>query len=287
MTNVTKKNIIDAYNRTSQKINIKSLNHLIKDKKDYVFVNKTTGLVFRDRQTSNSFTADKYSELIFSKKKEFTNFQYGDSPPAVKARHNYVYNTLNDFLDLKKKSLLDVGAGTGSFLELIKNKEKFGVEPQKNNCLLMKKKGIKHHHGTLENLNSKKKFDIVTFLWTLCATYDPNLVIQDALKFTKKNSYILIAESSRVLVHPKKNLTIYLGTKPSYLAPYCFSLNQLKALLMINGFEIVFVNRYFDIDYKVVIGKKTDKKFKNYPGDNHKDVLNFFKLWNEVDKKLA
>jgi len=122
MINVTKKNILEAYNRTSQKVNIKSLNHLIKDKKDYVFVNKNTGLVFRDRQISNSFTADKYSELIFSKKKEFTNFQYGDSPPAVKARHNYVYNTLNDFLDLKKKFLTSkIGKLKGTLLKIQKN----------------------------------------------------------------------------------------------------------------------------------------------------------------------
>jgi len=106
------------------------------------------------------------------------------------------------------------------------------------------------------------------------------------LKFTKKNSYILIAESSRVLVHPRKDLVNYVGTKDGYLAPYHFSLNQLKALLMINGFEVVFTNRYFDTDYLVVIGKKTNKKFKNFPGDNYKRVLNFFKLWNEVDKKI-
>jgi len=285
MTNVSKKNILDAYNRKSKNINIKSLNHLVKKKENYFFVNKNTGLVLRNRKISNSYTADKYSELIFSKNK-FTKFTYSDSPPAVKARHNYVYNTLNDFLNLRGKSLLDVGAGTGSFLEVVNNKNSFGVEPQKYNCLLMKKKGIKHHHGTLENLKSKKKFDIVSFLWTLCDTYDPNLVIQDALKFTKKNSYILIAESSRVLVHPRKDLVNYVGTKDGYLAPYHFSLNQLKALLMINGFEVVFTNRYFDTDYLVVIGKKTNKKFKNFPGDNYKRVLNFFKLWNEVDKKI-
>ena len=56
---------------------------------------------------------------------------------------------------------------------------------------------------------------------------------------------------------------------------------------MINGFEVVFVNHYYDTDYLVVIGKKTKKKFKKYPGDNYKSILNFFKLWNEIDKKIG
>lgn len=285
MYTLTKKDILAAYNRTSQSVNIKSLNHVVK-KKEFFFVNKRTGLIFRKNKISNSYTAKQYSKIIFNKKK-FTDLLYSDSIPAVKARHNYVYNTLNDLLDLKKKSILDVGAGTGSFLNLIKNKNKIGIEPQKNNCLLMKKKGIKYHHGTLENFNSKNKFDIVTFLWTLCNTYNPNVVINDALKFTKKNSYILIAESSRILVHPRKHLVNYVSSKPSYLCPYYFSLNQLKALLMINGFEVIFVNHYFDTDYVVVIGRKTKKKFKKYPGDNYKKILNFFELWNKIDKKIS
>ena len=37
--------------------------------------------------------------------------------------------------------------------------------------------------------------------------------------------------------------------KDAYLAPYSFSVNQYKSLLMICGFEVVFVNNYFDTDW--------------------------------------
>ena len=79
-----------------------------------------------------------------------------------------------------------------------------------------------------------------------------------------------------------------LAFSPSVLALMTIAIAAgATAMSHVNDTGFWIVNRYFDTDYMVVIGKKTDKKFKNYPGDNYKNVLNFFKLWNEVDKKLA
>ena len=56
----------------------------------------------------------------------------------------------------------------------------------------------------------------------------------------------------------------------------------MKILFEVSGFDIVYINRYIDTDYLVVIGKKNNKsnlktKFK----DNYRDVLDFFYRWDK------
>ena len=152
----TKRTIKNSFDRKNPIINIKSLNIYTKKKNDFFYIDKLTGLIIRNRKKSNKFTADQYSKKVFSKK-TFSAYKYSDQIPATKARQKYVYDTINEQINLKNKSVLDVGAGSGNFLQLFKTRNKFGVEPQKYNCILMKKKKIKHHLGTTENLKKKKK----------------------------------------------------------------------------------------------------------------------------------
>lgn len=256
-----------------------------------VNISKYSGLVSVIKRRDSKKIAQLWSDRIFGKK--FNRKTYTANNPAVIARHTYVLETVLNKINLKKKSLCDIGAGEGNFLKLIDNKntgcKTFGIEPSKKNCLLMKKKKIDFFNGTLEDYyeyKNKKKFDIITFTWTLCNMSNCLNAINIAFKLLKKKGIIIIAEGSRILVPFKKPLHMYFNKENPDTHPFHFSKNSLLNLLIINKFKPIFINRYIDSDYLVIIGEKTriinTKKIKI---DNYKKVKKFFISWFNDSKK--
>jgi len=105
-------------------------------------------------------------------------------------------------------------------------------------------------------------------------------IIKAAHNILNKNGYIVIAESSRMLVPFKKPIQMYFGKGNPDIHPFHFSKNSLTNLLLINKFKPVYVNRYIDSDYLLIIAKKDvaihEKKIKL---DNFRKVKDFFKRW--------
>ena len=235
--------------------------------------------------------ANEWSQKIFGKK--FTKSTYTAKVPAVIARQTYVLETLLSQLAVKKKSLCDLGAGEGDFLNMLKKKKiinsLFAVEPSPLNCKALAKNKIKNFCGTIEEFAAKKnvkKFDILTMMWTLCNTSNCIDVIKAANHMCKKNGHILIAESSRMLVPYKKPIQMYFSKGNPDIHPFHFSKNSLCNLLILNKFKPVYINRYIDSDVLIVIAKKTNivekKKLKI---DDYKKVNFFFSSWYNDSKK--
>ena len=121
-------------------------------------------------------------------------------------------------------------------------------------------------------------------MWTLCNTSDCNAVISAANQLCKNNGYILIAESSRILVPNKKPIQMYFGKGNPDIHPFHFSKNSLSNLLIINKFKPVYINRYSDV--LLIIAKKVNNiKTKNLKIDNYKKVKIFFSNWYNDSKK--
>lgn len=69
------------------------------------------------------------------------------------------------------------------------------------------------------------------------------------------------------------------GNKPD-LHPFHFTKNSLSNLLVLNKFRPVFINRYIDSDYLLIIAKKIDRvEEKNLKLDKAEDIKNFFRRW--------
>tara|TARA_B100001175_G_scaffold272363_1_gene245502 strand:+ start:86 stop:961 length:876 start_codon:yes stop_codon:yes gene_type:complete len=242
---------------------------------------KYSGLVSVVNRRSSRKIAAEWSKN-FGKKKN-----YDSKLPAVIARQTYTAETIQSELDLKNKSLVDLGAGEGNFLEILKSKKTLknllGVEPSSENCRKIKKRGIKSFKGTIEDfsLHNTEKFDAATLLWTLCNCSHPINIIKSASKALKKNGFIIVAEGSRILVPYKKPIQMYFGKKQAPdMHPFHFSKNSLINLLALNKFKIVYINRYIDSEYLLVIAKKTNIIQKKYIKlDNYKIVKKFFKNW--------
>ena len=49
--------------------------------------------------------------------------------------------------------------------------------------------------------------------------------------------------------------------------------------MQLSGLEVVFVNRYFDSDVLLVIGKKVDHQVEPKFFDDQKQVVDFMKEW--------
>jgi len=256
-----------------------------------VNIAKFSGLVSVSNRRSSKEIADEWSNKIFGKK--FSDNQYTSRIPAVIARHVYVLETIIKNLKLKNKTLCDFGAGEGQFLEFLKKKKLgcklFGIEPSEKNCKILSKKKINNFRGTVEDFSKKKnilKFDIVTLMWTLCNTSNSYEIIKKASELLNNNGYIVVAESSRILVPFKKPIQMYFGKGNPDIHPFHFSKNSLSNLLIVNKFKPIFVNRYIDSDYLLIIAKKIDKiDRKKIRLDDYKKVKKFFEAWFKESKK--
>ena len=117
-------------------------------------------------------------------------------------------------------------------------------------------------------------------MWTLCNTSNCLDIIKISNKLLKKNGYIVVAESSRVLVPFKKPIQMYFGRGNPDIHPFHFSRNSLTNLLIINKFKPVYINRYIDSDYLLIIAKKINKiDSKLIKVDNFMKVKKFFERW--------
>jgi len=247
-------------------------------------ISKYSGLVSVVKRRSSTEIAKEWSEKIFGKK--FSKSNYTSKIPAVIARHTYVMETMLSKLKIGSKSVCDFGAGEGEFLKMLQKKinfSPFAIEPSKKNCALLKKNKITNFLGTVEDYyktKNKKKFDIITAMWTLCNTSNSFEIIKIASNLIKENGYIVIAESSRIMVPFKKPIQMYFGKNNPDLHPFHFSKNSLSNILLLNKFKPIYINRYIDSDYIVIIAKKIKKvEKKKIKVDNYLKVKNFFKRW--------
>jgi len=279
---VDKKKIIDDFNGKNIHIIVPYSKKFNSGKE--VNIAKYSGLVSVVKRRSSLKIADDWSKKIYGNK--FSETKYTSKIPAVIARHTYVLETMLSNLSLSSKSICDFGAGEGDFLKMLKNKVKckiFGIEPSAKNCNLLKKNKINHYNGTVEEFyqsNKKLKFDIGTIMWTLCNTSNCYEVMNNISNTIKKNGYLVVAESSRILVPFKKPLQMYFGKNKPDLHPFHFSKNSLSNLLILNKFKPVYVNRYIDSDYLLIIAKKIDKiENKKLKIDKASEVKQFFKRW--------
>ena len=268
----------------------KNTHYVVPNSKKYtsgeeVNIAKYSGLVSVVKRRNSLKIAEDWSKNIFGNK--FSETKYTSKIPAVIARHTYVLETMLSNLRLTSKNICDFGAGEGEFINLLKKRIKcnvFGIEPSKKNCSLLNKNKINNFNGTIEEFyNSKKrtKFDIGTIMWTLCNTSNCFEVMSNISNLIKKNGYLVVAESSRILVPFKKPLQMYFGKNKQDLHPFHFSKNSLTNLLILNKFKPIYINRYIDTDYLLIIAKKIDKiENKNLKIDKASNIKKFFKRWH-------
>ena len=139
---------------------------------------------------------------------------YEPIQPYVLGRYMYVASTINKYFK-KKLNFCDYAASKGIFLKILNNNTEkfklFGVEADKNNCKKIKKLKFKVINRSLgihlnyKTKNFKENIQVGSILWTLSCCLNPINVLKDIYKTLDKNGYLVVAESSRIMVPFKKN----------------------------------------------------------------------------------
>jgi|TARA_B110000037_G_scaffold216301_1_gene275083 2-polyprenyl-3-methyl-5-hydroxy-6-metoxy-1,4-benzoquinol methylase len=101
---------------------------------------------------------------------------------------------INNFFGNKNLSVLDIGSGTGVFLNEMKINNHYvnGVDLDQRYVTFLKKKKIKIFCTPLNKLDIRKKFDLITFNKVLEHVNNPVRMIKDSLKFLKRDGVIYI-----------------------------------------------------------------------------------------------
>ena len=249
------------------------------------------GFVYVRRRRTASAIADSWSDELYET-------AYTARIPAVRARHVYVAEMADTSIGFAGKRVIDIGAGEGLFLKLIAAAPyfaaPFGVEPSKHNGGLMTNADIECFTGTIEafaaanRTRGGRRFDIATILWTLENCQSCTAMLNAARDLLIDGGHVVIATGSRILVPFKKPLHHYLGTNEADTHAFRFSVNALRRLLGLHGFEVVAVNRWIDSDPLVMIARKAEV-FESTPAlpiDDWREVIDFFDRWHAETQRF-
>lgn len=239
------------------------------------------GLVYVKHRRSAQDIADDWSESLFGS-------AYTAAIPAVKARLTYVAEFLHGEVGVRGKRVLDIGAGEGAFLDLLRRPEYgaevFGVEPSKRNGERMAQLGIPHLVGTIEDYARqapRDRFDAVTIMWTLENCQDARGMLRAARSVLKPQGHLLVATGSRILVPFKKPLHAYLGPNPADTHALRFSANTLRGMLAVSGFEVAKTNRHLDSDILCMLARPAPEgQAIPWARDDPRAVAAFFDRWH-------
>ncbi|MBM3993184.1 MAG: class I SAM-dependent methyltransferase [Planctomycetes bacterium] len=213
--------------------------------------------------------------------------RYSALTPFVRARHVFVAEMIDQLIGLNGKRVVDVGAGQGEFLRLLRTEygaQVFGVEPSEVNCGRMQQLGIDNFCGTAEAFaaSAASLYEVATIVWTLENCQSCAAVIDATYRSLDDGGHIVVATGSRILVPFKKPLQYFFSnTLPQDTHPFYFSNNTLTGALARAGFEVVHRNRFIDSDYLVLIARKTDRSRPiAWERDDPGAVLDFFDRWH-------
>ena len=265
-----------------------------------VLVSKSTVTVFHNDIIKSKDNLKSWNK-IYSKKIEPENLQYTSDNPIMNSRHFYGVKLIEPFLRTKnllkrRLNFCDFGTGEANFPFLLKKQLKnvdiILTEYSKLNFNFFQQKFIKakikikkSFLGSIEDfdqLENNRTIDFASLNWTLCNCSNPIAVLQSINNSLVDRGFLMIAESSRILVPFKKPIYNYFNSKfKSSYHPWHFSYNSLQNLLEICNFKVVFANRYYDENDLFIICQKQDKKYHKPKIiiDNYKKVVDFFRRW--------
>lgn len=157
---------------------------------------------------------EKWNDNMF--KKYNTDNYYNHPNPLIRYIENKRISSIIKFLKLKgSDKVLEIGCGGGHILERIDKGEITGLDLSNYALTLAKerlsnKKNIKLIKGNAQNLPFKNKFDKLICTEVLEHVQDPEKVISEIQRISKKDSIIAISIPNEKLINSLKKIFIKL-----------------------------------------------------------------------------
>lgn len=222
------------------------------NKNGYTLVRCTPcGLIFASPLPSE--TTAVYDEAYFTNGKGYGYVDYDRDKEPMRHAFELYLEYLENALGRKGK-LLDVGAATGYFMDIAKNRgwEVEGVEISEYAASLGRVKGLLVHTGILENVHlEKESFDVITLFDVIEHVRDPRSVLLEVGRLLRKGGIVAITtpDSGSVwawafgqrwhLVVPPEHLTL-------------FNRRNLESLLRRTGLTpllVTTIGKHFTVPY--------------------------------------
>lgn len=218
-----------------------------------VLVCSNCGFVYVPGRRDPAAIARAWSEV-------YASGAYDPSWPGVRARLFYVAEWLDQNYGLAGKSVLDIGAGRGFFLEEVRRRgaHPVGLEPDVTNAQMIASKDIACFKGAIEDNFYIGQYDIVTILWTLENTGDCIAMLKWAKRHLNPGGCVAVATGSRLMVPPRKPWSRYVGTLDADLHCFRFSVATLARALLLADFDCTIVNDFEQNDVLLMIGVGAD-----------------------------
>lgn len=196
---------------------------------------------------------------------------YDPNWPGVQARLFYV----SEFLNPQDRTVLDIGAGNGSFLGFCKDAgaECIAIEPWEQNTLGWE---WKTHVGPWETA-PRFEADIATMTWTLENCGNPIGMLKYAARCA---TTVVVATGSRINVPFKKPLNEYLGKESPDLHAWRWSRLSLERAMFLAGLEVVDENDWQSRDEMILVARRGGSKAP--VTENPKTIQKFFDEWERL-----
>ncbi len=239
-------------------------------KGDHIFVHPETRVVSTDLKHSPRDILDYWSNIVFTSN---SSEDYSAFLPYARGRLYYVARTIIDYFEKSGStnlSFCDFATGQGVLPNLLRREMPNWTirctEGSKLLCERIRNDGFNVDACMLGNGEIPPfEVKVASLTWTLCNCIRPLDVLLEVRNHISDGGYLVIAESSRLLVPFRKSLRdLIFNGHPADVHPYYFSINTLNALMKCAGFSSVYINRYYDSDVMLVIGRKD----KSLPDEN-------------------
>lgn len=206
---------------------------------------------------------------------------YDPNWPGVKARLWYVAEWLDQNVSLAGKSVLDIGAGSGLFLDFCRSRgaHPVGLEPDPRNAAAVRARNIFCHQGCIEDHGNLGQYDLVTILWTLENCGDCLAMLCWARNHLAPGGRVVVATGSRILVPYKKSYAAYMGAQAGDLHCFRWSQHSRYQACRIVGLAPCFSNDWYDRDETVTAFSRTVPLPFNEEHDDPQAVIDFFREW--------
>lgn len=257
-----------------------------------IIVHPSTGLVTTEKQMDQRSVLSYWSDQVFGSSHVL---DYSSAYPYAVGRMHYVINTIRrelaGLVDFRCLSLVDFATGEGTFLEIVRSyfpeAKVRGTEGSKflSDSLIAKGFDIANIGLGFGEQIDFQDADVATLLWTLSCTLNPFELLKEIHASLSDKSYLVVAESSRILVPFKKSLSDMFRTdRPADIHPNYFSATTLYSSLVSVGFRPMYLNRFHDSDVLLCIAQRVQlpKLDLVLPSDNSNVVVDFFKVWDSL-----
>lgn len=232
--------------------------------KDYTVTHQTFGLLYNDdlqmletfpKPKSNElhkfYESDDYISHTDSKKNWFDQLYQLVKNITIKQK----INLLNSF-GLSNKNILDIGAGTGDFLQAAQKNgwSVTAVEPNQAAAQLVTNKKVNCVANTTGLANNS--FDVISMWHVLEHVPDLTLQFKELKRLLKKDGVVIIAVPNYKSFDAKHYARFWAAFDvPRHL--WHFSQNSIKLLAQKNGFKVIqTLPMKFDAFYVAMLSEK-------------------------------